>query len=207
MSTTRNVFVTGAASGIGEATARLFAANGWNVMVNARRQQCLEKLVSEFPAGKHLVCAGDFSCQETMDRAGALIDEAWGGQLDAVVSSAGLFRRTSMLDTPLEEWRSIFDIMVNGALLTTRLAAQKMKNGGKIVHVTSIHWNHAEAGSSAYSMAKAAMAQLISFILPCPIFVTSVTAARMPFSSASARGAWKDGGNAKPRRWSPSRPM
>ena len=153
MSTTRNVFVTGAASGIGEATARLFAANGWNVMVNARRQQCLEKLVSEFPAGKHLVCAGDFSCQETMDRAGALIDEAWGGQLDAVVSSAGLFRRTSMLDTPLEEWRSIFDIMVNGALLTTRLAAQKMKNGGKIVHVTSIHWNHAEAGSSAYSMA------------------------------------------------------
>ena len=42
MSTTRNVFVTGAASGIGEATARLFAANGWNVMVNARRQQCLE---------------------------------------------------------------------------------------------------------------------------------------------------------------------
>lgn len=43
MSTTRNVFVTGAASGIGEATARLFAANGWNVMVNARRQQCLEK--------------------------------------------------------------------------------------------------------------------------------------------------------------------
>lgn len=123
MSTTRNVFVTGAASGIGEATARLFAANGWNVMVNARRQQCLEKLVSEFPAGKHLVCAGDFSCQETMDRAGALIDEAWGGQLDAVVSSAGLFRRTSMLDTPLEEWRSIFDIMVNGALLTTRLAA------------------------------------------------------------------------------------
>ena len=61
MSTTRNVFVTGAASGIGEATARLFAANGWNVMVNARRQQCLEKLVSEFPAGKHLVCAGDSS--------------------------------------------------------------------------------------------------------------------------------------------------
>ena len=58
-----------------------------------------------------------------------------------MVSSAGLFRRTSMLDTPLEEWRSIFDIMVNGALLTTRLAAQKMKNGGKIVHVTSIHWN------------------------------------------------------------------
>lgn len=66
-----------------------------------------------------------------MDRAGALIDEAWGGQLDAVVSSAGLFRRTSMLDTPLEEWRSIFDIMINGALLTTRLAAQKMKNGAR----------------------------------------------------------------------------
>lgn len=56
MSTTRNVFVTGAASGIGEATARLFAANGWNVMVNARRQQCLENWCRNSPPASTL-CA------------------------------------------------------------------------------------------------------------------------------------------------------
>ena len=161
MNTQRNVFVTGAASGIGEATARMFAGQGWSVMLNARREDRLRELLRELPGRGHHICAGDYSRQATMDQASGLIDSAWDGRLHAVVNCAGVCGQVSLLDTPLEEWHRMFDMMVNGGLLTTRLGARHMKPGGKIVHVTSIHWNHAEAGGSAYSMAKAALAQMV----------------------------------------------
>jgi NAD(P)-dependent dehydrogenase (short-subunit alcohol dehydrogenase family) len=60
MSNRRRIIVTGASSGIGRAPAIRFAADGCDVGVNARREERLRELVTTFPPGNHLVCAGSY---------------------------------------------------------------------------------------------------------------------------------------------------
>ena len=160
MSEQKCVFITGASSGIGQATAKYFAERGWLVAANARRESLLQDLVGSFPKGNHLICPGDYSKPETIDKAAALIEAKWG-RLDAVVNAAGLFKQTDLVETPMEQWREIFDAMVHAGVLTTRLGVRFMKPGGKIVHVTSIHCRLGERFASAYSMAKAALGQMV----------------------------------------------
>jgi 3-oxoacyl-[acyl-carrier protein] reductase len=64
------------------------------------------------------------------------------------------------LNSTLEEWRQPFDVMFDGGLLITRMAANLMTSGGRIIHVTSIHGERAEVGASSYGIAKAALNQL-----------------------------------------------
>ena len=161
MSDRKCAFITGASSGIGKATAIYFAERGWQVALNARRDDNLTELAQSFPEGVHLVCAGDYSQPEVINDAARQIEEKWGGRLDAVVNCAGIFKATFIDGTPMDQWHEIFDTMVNGGLLTTRLGVKFMKPGGKIVHITSIHCERAEKSASAYSMAKAALGQMV----------------------------------------------
>jgi 3-oxoacyl-[acyl-carrier protein] reductase len=87
-----------------------------------------------------------------------LLREKWG-RVDALVNCAGVSGCGNVIEEPLANWRQPFDTMVNGAVQMTRLVVPFMKNGGRIIHVTSIHGERAEAGSSAYAMAKAALNQ------------------------------------------------
>jgi len=159
MADRKKVLISGASSGIGEATARRFAAEGWDVCVNARREQKLQELLGSLPAGDHLVCGGDYSDPAIAEQAGGLIKRRWG-RLDALVNCAGVFRPVDSIDEPMAKWREGFDMMVNGAMLMSRAAVALMSGGGRIVHVTSIHGRRAEAKAGAYSMAKAAINQL-----------------------------------------------
>lgn len=154
----RRVLVTGASSGIGRATARRFAADGWDVCVNARRVDRLEALAAEWPERDILVCPGDYSDPEVVARMEAAIRERWGC-LDALINCAGVGQPAHVTDSPLAEWRRPFDIMLNGGVQMTRLAVPLMAAGGRIVHVTSIHGGRAEPNSCAYAMAKAALNQ------------------------------------------------
>ena len=158
MSERRNIFVTGASSGIGRATALRFANDGCDVCVNARREDRLHELVESFPAGNHLVCAGDYSTAATATALEQRVRERWG-RVDVLVNCAGVGLPAEVIKSPLEEWRKPFDIMFNGAIRMTRLAVPLMPDGGRIIHITSIHGQRAEAGSSAYAMAKAALNQ------------------------------------------------
>jgi len=152
----QRVIVTGASSGIGKATAERFAREGWDVALTARRKDLLEDLRRELPGGKHLVCAGSYDDPETGERLRAMVAAEWGS-LDALINCAGVFIGGDPISTPLETWREPFDIMVNGAVHMTRLAAPLMTGGGRIVHVTSIHGERVEKRASAYAMAKAAL--------------------------------------------------
>lgn len=158
MSEKKKVVVTGASSGIGEAVARRFAAEGWDVCLNARREALLNDIVAELPAGDHVVCAGDYSDPGVVEKMGETIRKLWG-RLDALVNCAGVFLAAPVIDSSIEAWRKPFDLMVNGAIHVTRMAVPLMDRGGRIVHVTSIHGDRVERDGSAYAMAKAALNQ------------------------------------------------
>jgi 3-oxoacyl-[acyl-carrier protein] reductase len=76
-----------------------------------------------------------------------------------LVNSIGVWMTGSAIDTPLEDWRVVFDVLVNSAINLTRVAVPLMTAGGRVVHITSIHGTNSEDGAGAYSMAKAALNQ------------------------------------------------
>lgn len=152
------VLVTGAASGIGRATAKRFAAEGYDVCVNDIQEEKLLLLVKELGPGNHLVLAGSFADEAVIEKGDKLISSNWPG-LNALVNCAGLSEKTDIQQMTIARWRVIFDIMVNGCVLITKLAVKFMHSGGRIIHVSSIHGGRAEQSSSSYSMAKAAINQ------------------------------------------------
>lgn len=158
MAERRRVIVSGASSGIGRATAQRFAREGWQVCVTARRGDELTRVVAEFPPGEHLVCPGDYSDPATAAAIAEQVRRRWGG-LDALVNCAGVSAAGHTIDAPLADFRRALDIMLDGAIYLTRMAVPLMSDGGRIIHVTSIHGEHAEALSGGYAMAKAAINQ------------------------------------------------
>lgn len=154
----KKAFVTGAASGIGRATAIRFAIEGYDVCLNDINEAKLEEVFSQLQSGNHIVLAGSYSDQKVMDKGEKLILEKWG-DLDTLVNCAGVYEQTHSVNTNLSDWHQVFDTMVNGALLTTKLAVKFMSNGGSVIHITSIHGTRAESGSSSYAAAKSAINQ------------------------------------------------
>ncbi|MEO8413553.1 MAG: SDR family oxidoreductase, partial [Ginsengibacter sp.] len=155
----KKVLITGAASGIGRATAIRFADEGYDVCLNDIQAKKLETLISELPKGNHLVLNGSYAEQETIKNGEKVIGDNWGN-VDALINCAGLNEKTNPIEMDINRWRVIFDRMVNGSILMTSLAVKFMNNkGGRIVHITSIHGTRAEKHASSYSMAKAAINQ------------------------------------------------
>lgn len=152
------VLITGAASGIGKATAIRFAAEGYDVCINDIQEEKLESIFRQLQAGHHLIFPGNYAAQIDIDRGERIIRENWGS-LNALVNCAGISGKSDPVNTSLESWRKIFDVMINGCLLVSALALKFMQNGGRIVHITSIHGGRAEKGASSYSMAKSAINQ------------------------------------------------
>ncbi len=154
----RRVIVTGASSGIGRATAIRFATDGCEVCLNARRGERLQQLVESFPIGDHLVCVGDYSDPGTLTAMEKTVREHWG-EVDVLVNCAGVYSGAEAIESGVEEWRRPFDTMFEGGVRITRMAVPLMRDGGRLIHITSIHGERAEAKSSAYAMAKAALNQ------------------------------------------------
>lgn len=158
MSDRRKVIVTGASSGIGRATALRFAADGCDVCLNARREPLLQELMAELSPGNHLVCAGDYSDPETLEKMRQTIADRWIG-VDVLVNCAGVIAEAEVVDSPVEQWRQPLDTILDGAVGISRMAVPLMSRGGRMIHVTSIHGERVEPGFSAYAMAKAALNQ------------------------------------------------
>lgn len=154
----KKVLITGAASGIGRATAIRFANEGYDVCLNDIQSNKLQIVLSELEPGDHLLFPGSFADEKVIAAGEKLISEKWN-RLDALINCAGLFNKSDPLTMDLLQWRQVLDIMLNGCFLITKLALQFMNSGARIVHISSIQGERAEKHSSSYGIAKAGINQ------------------------------------------------
>ena len=130
--------VTGASSGIGEATARLLAQEGCNVVLAARREERLNALAAELGEGA-LAAPADVRDPAACAALVARSIERFGS-LDILVNNAGLGLYGSVAEGDPEDWREMFEVNVLGVLYTTRAAVRQMLHGGSgdIVFISSL---------------------------------------------------------------------
>jgi NAD(P)-dependent dehydrogenase (short-subunit alcohol dehydrogenase family) len=129
----RRVAVTGAASGIGAATARLLQNQGYRVA-------CLDRNAAgaRAAAGPNGVAIEvDVADENSVVRAFREAGDVWGG-LDALVTAAGVINTTPFFETTVAQFRQLFDINVIGSFLSVREGAKYMQSGGRICMVASI---------------------------------------------------------------------
>ena len=101
---------------------------------------------------------GSYADEEVIFEGEKTIQQNWG-TLDVLINCAGVSEKTNPIEMDIDRWRVTFDCMVNGCILISKLAVKFMNNGGRIVHLSSIHGTRAEIHGSSYSMAKAAINQ------------------------------------------------
>ena len=149
--------VTGASSGIGEATAEALAAEGASVVVAARREDRLEDLVGRIEGNGGKVRS--VSCDVTDEaQAHALIETAQKefGRVDILINNAGVML-LSRIDKGLsDQWRQMFDVNVLGLLYATDAAIKVMKgqSAGHIVNISSVAGRKVRVTGGVYSGTK-----------------------------------------------------
>jgi NADP-dependent 3-hydroxy acid dehydrogenase YdfG len=155
--------VTGASSGIGEATARALASHGAKVAVAARRLERLERLAAEIGGAGHTALAIEADISEDEQAVTAVdrtVDEL--GRLDIVVNNAGVMLLGPIEDAPTEEWERMIDLNLKGLLYTTRAAVPHLlcaaedsdRNCADLVNVSSVAGRVARSGSGVYNLTK-----------------------------------------------------
>lgn len=150
----RRVAVTGAASGIGAATARKLMADGWRVV-------CLDRNIegaSTTADSRGIAVPIDVADEASTVVAFAAVRDAFGG-LDALVTAAGVIETTPFLDTTVAQFRRLFDINVIGSFLSVREGAKLMGAGSRICLVASIssYTGGGYVAAGAYATSKVAV--------------------------------------------------
>lgn len=159
----RRALITGASSGIGEATARTFAQAGFDVALVARSAEKLETLADELSA--HSVSAKaftiDLSDLNTVKHKVEEIEAAFG-YIDVLVNSAGMGYTNRIGDTPLTDWQRVMDLNLTSVFQVVQavLPGMRKRANGLIINVASIAAQTAFENWGAYGVSKAALAAL-----------------------------------------------
>ena len=146
----KNAVVTGASSGIGAATARQLAKEGYHVFLAARRADRIEALAEE-------IGGTAIATDVTSDDSVAALVEAVGDRLDLLVNNAGgAFGVDKVAEADLAKWRAMFEVNVIGLTRVTKalLPALIASGAGAIINVGSIAGRRAYEGGGGYNAAK-----------------------------------------------------
>lgn len=162
--TGRTAVVTGAAGGIGAATARMLAARGATVVigdVDPRAESVAEQISGR--GGRAHAVNTDVTDEVSVAR---LMDEAAriGGAVDVLVANAGIAERKGQLhELDIDHWRQVLEIDLTGVAVSLKHALRHMSSqgSGSVVAVSSILGLVGQAGSGPYSAAKAGVANLV----------------------------------------------
>lgn len=154
--------ITGAARGIGLATARRFFAEGWQVALLDIDAPELLRAIATFPdASRVLALPADVAEAEQVALAVARLAERFG-RLDALVNNAGVAVFKPVLETTLVEWQRVLAVNLSGPFICTQACAPLMlkHGGGAVVNIASISGLRASTLRVAYGTSKAALIHL-----------------------------------------------
>lgn len=177
----QRVLITGAAKGIGRATALAFAERGARVAINYRRSElAAHDTLTSLPGGPHFLVQGDVSNTDDIQNMITSTVENFGG-LDILVNNAAIFTPQFIWSSSFElwqkTWQDTLDINLLGPAHVTYFAAQQMikQGGGRIVNISSRGAFRGEPNNPAYGASKAglnAMSQsLAQALAPYDIFI------------------------------------
>lgn len=161
----KRVVVTGASSGIGDATARLFRERGWDVVAVARRGDRLERLASD--TGVHPIVA-DVTSQSDVDR---IASELAGAPVHALVNNAGgAFGSATVEHSDPDDWQAMFDVNVLGTKRMITALLPLLRDGARadghadILSITSVAGHEVYENGAGYNAAKFAEHALMAVL-------------------------------------------
>ena len=157
------VVITGASSGLGEATARLLSAQGAVLVLGARRVDRLQSLTDELTGrgGKALaVCTDVTDC----DQVKRLVDAAVQtfGRIDVMINNAGLMPLSPLERLKIEDWDRTIDVNIKGVLygIAAALPHMMQQKAGHIINVSSVAGHKVRPGNAVYAATKHAVRAL-----------------------------------------------
>jgi NADP-dependent 3-hydroxy acid dehydrogenase YdfG len=157
------VVITGASSGLGEATARLLSAQGAAVVLGARRVDRIQSLANELTAsgGKALAVETDVTQRDQVQR---LVDAAVEtyGRIDVIINNAGLMPQSMLERLKVDEWDRMIDVNIKGVLygIAAALPHMQRQKSGQIINVSSVAGHKVGPGGAVYSATKHAVRAL-----------------------------------------------
>jgi NADP-dependent 3-hydroxy acid dehydrogenase YdfG len=152
------VVITGASSGLGEATARALAKEGAKLVLGARRMDRLKALASELSLGDKAAIQTDVSNYAQVKH---LVDHAVKihGRVDVVLNNAGLMPLSPLDRLKIEDWDRMIDVNIKGVLygIAAALPHMKAQKSGHIINVSSVAGHRVRPTSTVYSATKTAV--------------------------------------------------
>ncbi len=157
------VVITGASSGLGEATARLLSAQGASIVLGARRADRIQALANELTAagGKAIAVTTDVTHRDQVKR---LVDAAVQayGRIDVMINNAGLMPQSLFERLKVDEWDRMIDVNIKGVLygIAAALPHMKRQKAGHFINVSSVAGHKVGPGSAVYAATKYAVRAL-----------------------------------------------
>lgn len=155
----KTALVTGGASGMGAATARLLVEAGANVLILDRNAALAQQVAAQLALSPPLI--GDVADSAFCEQAAQTAIDRYG-RLDVLVNAAGIIVRANALDTSDEDWLRVLDVNLNGLFYMSRAAVRHMRRqgSGSIINFGSIWGSVGGKGHVAYCASKGAVHQL-----------------------------------------------
>ena len=156
----KTALVTGATSGIGEATVRALVASGWRCVATGRRKERLDALVADLGADKVQAASFDIRDEAARDEALSSLPEAFSS-IDLLVNNAGLALGTAPAqEADLDQWKTMIETNVTALVsITHKLLPALIERKGAIINISSVAANYPYPGGNAYGGTKAFVRQ------------------------------------------------
>jgi 3-oxoacyl-[acyl-carrier protein] reductase len=151
----KNIIVTGASGGIGNAIIKKLSEAGANILASGTRIEKLEELKKNFEGLK--ILKFDISQSDKIEEFIENATNELGGSLDGIVNNAGITQDNLAIRMSLDEWQKVININLTSTFLMSKFAIKKMlKNKfGKIVNITSVVGHTGNLGQANYTASKA----------------------------------------------------